>query len=92
MDVGQTNLDYFYVEKLWPFTKRFGLYSKCVEYKKLHLKVSNSFLTNNRVPIIKSSLIHYPKYIIFNKNASKPCDSTDQVRCYYNGECVRGKR
>ena len=92
IDDAQTNINYFYIEKLWPFTTRFGLYSKCVEYKRLYLKLSNSFITTNKNSIIKSSLIHYPKYIISNSNQSKPCDSANQVRCYYNNQCVVGKR
>jgi hypothetical protein len=68
------------------------LYSKCVEYRKFYLKLSNNFLTTNINSIIKSSLIHYPEYIISNKNQNKPCDNDNQVRCYYNNECIDGKR
>ena len=92
-DKGQSNIEWFYIEKLWPLTKRFGLYSKCVEYKKIYLKLSNNFITTNKNSIIKSSLIHYPDYIISNKNENKPCGGDDnQVRCFYNNECVVGKR
>jgi hypothetical protein len=91
-DEGQKNIDYFYIEKLWPFQKRFGIYSKCVEYKKLYLKVSNDFLTKNKISTIKSSIINYPKYIMFNKNVTTPCESADEVRCFYNGQCVKGKK
>lgn len=94
IDNGQTNIDYIYIEKLWPFIKRDGLYSRCLQYRKLYLKLSHNFLITQKISTIKSSKINYPKYIIKNKELEpqSSCEQPDHIRCYSNNECVRGKR
>jgi hypothetical protein len=102
IDLGQANLDYFYIEKQWPFIKHDGIYSKCIEYHTIFLKISTSYLMFVNKPLIKSAKIHYPKFIVNKINgdeanngdhADGSCDpSVGYVRCASKNECVVGKK
>jgi hypothetical protein len=99
IDIGQSNIDYFYIEKQWPFIKHDGIYSKCTEYHKIFLKISTSYLLLVNKPLFKSANIHYPKFITNSINADgnnddndASCESTGFVKCATKSECIPGTR
>jgi len=78
--------------KLWPFVKYKSLYSECIEYRKLNLKISAAFLNQpNKEPVIGT--INYGKFLNKLSNDSKNnCDSkTGMIQCLLTQDCVHGK-
>ena len=96
----QTPVSFVYITKLWPFTKYKSLYSECIEYKKMHLKLSTSYLNQiNKAPIIGP--INYGPYLTYVKGQlmedargeNKQCDNKiGYIKCVLNQQCVPGKK
>lgn len=85
----KNNPNYVYITKLWPLTKSKSLYSDCLEYKELKLKLSVSYLTsdNKKEPIIGN--IHYFE----NQSSETRCDEkSGMIKCLFTDKCRIGKR
>ncbi|CAF0793214.1 unnamed protein product [Brachionus calyciflorus] len=80
--------NYVYITKLWPFRSSKSLYSECLQYHELKLKLSVSYLQmEKKEPLVGT--IHY-----FNKknNDRIICDEkSGMIKCVFNGQCRQGK-
>lgn len=78
--------------RLWPLVKYKSLYSECVEYRKIHLKISSAFLNQpNKEPLLGT--IHYGRLMSKINNSSKlNCDTQPgMIKCLLTQECVQGR-
>lgn len=81
--------NYVYITKLWPFRKYKSLYSDCVEYKKLNLRLSVSYLTSShKEPIIGD--IHYYENNITSQESCN--EKSGNIKCLFTQQCRSGKR
>ena len=85
-------VDYVYLTKLWPFVKYKSLYSECIEYKKLNLKISSSFLNQPNKELLIGT-INYGKLLDKRVNESLLlCDAkAGMIKCLLTQTCVHGK-
>jgi hypothetical protein len=85
-------VDYVYLTKLWPFVKYKSLYSECIEYKKLNLKISSSFLNQPNKELLIGT-INYGKLLDKRANESLlVCDAkAGMIKCLLTQTCVHGK-
>jgi hypothetical protein len=81
---------YLFMSTLWPLVKFKSLYSECIQYVKLELKVSRSYLIQpNKAPIIGT--IHYDDATIQNiKTDSNNNCPIGQIKCFLTNKCVFG--
>ena len=84
-------VDYVYLTKLWPFVKYKSLYSECIEYKKVNLKISSAFLTQpNKEPLLGT--VSYGKLINqLTNNSQIHCEKPGMIKCLVSQQCVQGK-
>ena len=82
--------DHVYVTKLWPLVKSKSLYSECVRYEKLTLKLSLQYLSmENKEPI--AGTIHYGHLLNASRQVNEPCKGKiGTISCLLNNECVQG--
>ena len=90
-----TPKDYVYVTKLWPLTKSKSLFSECIRYEKLTLKMSVAYLNmSNKEPILGT--IHYGGLLNATSEeavvaANEMCQGKmGMISCSLNNECVQG--
>ncbi len=85
-------VDYVYLTKLWPLVKYKSLYSECIEYKKLNLKISSSFLIQPNKEFFIGT-INYGKLLDKRANESLLlCDAkVGMIKCLLSQSCVHGK-
>lgn len=83
--------DYVYVTKLWPFIKYKGLYSECVQYFRLRMRISKSYLImENKEPVV--GMIDYLDSINNASRASLGCnEKAGQIACLLSRKCVNGR-
>ena len=87
----QTKTSFVFIKKLWPFSKFKGLYSECVSYTPLRLKISRSFLNmENKEPIVGS--IDYMGNLNAARNAVDCDEKAGKISCLLSKKCVTGKR
>lgn len=85
-------VDFVYVTKLWPLIKSKSLYSECIRYEKVTLKMSMQYLSlPNKEPI--RGTIHYGDAL----NRSSTSGTSDEckgkmgmISCLLSKECVQG--
>lgn len=88
-------IDYIYVTKLWPFVKYKSLYSECVEYHKIKLKMSLSYLTTEKKEPIVGDLHYYDNTAYFpniNDDSPATCAKKSMIYCSFTKTCKYGKR
>lgn len=83
--------NFVYVTKLWPFVKLKSLYSECVEYHRLRLKMSTAYLTLERKePIV--GVIDYIDGSLREGEHDSACDEkSGKIQCLFSKKCVTGK-
>jgi hypothetical protein len=81
--------NYVYVTKLWPFVKYKTLYSESIQYHKLRLKLSVSYLTNERKEPLIGKIDYLENFSSVNANE---CDEKNgKIMCLMSRSCVTGK-
>jgi hypothetical protein len=87
-------IDYIYVTKLWPLVKSKSLYSDCVEYHKLRLKLSLGYLTLDKKEPIGGQLHYYDNaaYFTDEQNPAGSCQKKAMIYCNFTKTCKQGKR
>ena len=82
-------VDYVFIRRLWPLVKYKSLYSECVEYQSLPLKISAAFLTlPNKEPLVGG--VDYGK--VTQRSTGRQCEANKgMVRCLLSQQCVYGK-
>lgn len=85
--------DFVYVTQLWPLVKRKSVYSECIEYVRLKLKMSRSYLIAERkAPIVGH--IHYYDDGTFDRDAADSIECASRpgtVFCQFTKTCKKGK-
>ena len=84
--------DYVYVTKLWPLTVSKSLFSECIAYEKLKLKVSLAYLGQpGKEPLV--ARVHYGPTLLatYAEQQSRACDGRiGMVKCLLTQQCVKG--
>ena len=80
--------EFVYVTKLWPMIKSKSLYSECIRYEKLTLRMSMSYLNlSNKEPIVGT--IHYGNGLL-NASSETCTGKVGMISCLLSNECVQG--
>ena len=83
-----TSKEFVYVTKLWPMIKSKSLYSECIRYEKLTLRMSMSYLNlSNKEPIVGT--IHYGNGLL-NASSETCTGKVGMISCLLSNECVQG--
>lgn len=86
-------LDYVYVSWLWPLVKRKSLFSRCVEYVPLPLRLSVAYLMRAQKEPIAGQIHYGPGLMAKVGDSSTACPGQiGKTRCLFSGQCVPGEQ
>jgi len=84
--------DFVFITKLWPMIKSKSLYSECIRYEKLTLRMSLSYLNlSNKEPIVGT--IYYGNALTNRSgfgNNEQCTGRVGMISCLLSNECVQG--